>query len=297
MVLHSVPPLMYSQPMNNINTGFFSRLPAEEYHSLPGISISRLKELKRSAQHYKYRLEHPKATKALTLGTATHCAILEPERFGNEFAVWDRRTDAGKMAPRSGQHWEAFKAANAGRTLITEEERDLALTMQAAVRGHQDAMVFLEAGEPELTMRWALTDVACRGRIDWLARPNGKPVLVGLKTTRDCRPFVFGSQAAKLSYHLQWAFYHDGYKALTGDEPEMIEIVVESDAPHAVAVYRIPSDIIEQGREEYEDLLVKLDEYTAAGFWPGPCEGIQDLTLPSWLYSKEADDISSLELE
>src|SRR5882762_1913718 len=74
-----------------------SRVPAAEYHALPGISITRLKELKRSALHYQYRLDHPAVTVPLTLGTASHCAVLEPERFERQFAVWDRRTDSGRM--------------------------------------------------------------------------------------------------------------------------------------------------------------------------------------------------------
>ena len=78
--------------MDTNTTGFFSRLPAEEYFALPGISISRLKELRRSPQHFQYALTHPKVSKALTLGSAVHCAILEPERFDAQYAVWDSRT-------------------------------------------------------------------------------------------------------------------------------------------------------------------------------------------------------------
>lgn len=278
-------------------TGMESREPADVYHSSPGVSISRLKELKRSPQHYRHALENPKQTRPMTLGTAAHCAVLEPERFGREFATWGNRTASGKLSPRSGKVWEAFEAEQAGKTIITADEADLAIAVQKAVRGDTFAMRYLEAGEPEVSMRWEYDGRQCRGRADWITSIDGRPNIVGLKTARDCRPFMFGSAAAKLSYHLQWAFYFDGYHAITGNEPRMVEIVVESAPPHAVVVYVIPDDVIQQGRDEYQQLVQLLRDCEAVGSWPGPAIGEQILTLPSWVYGEALDDISELGLE
>ncbi len=280
-----------------------SRVPAAEYHALPGISITHLKELKRSALHYQYRLDHPSVTVPLTLGTASHCAVLEPERFERQFAVWDRRTDSGRMAPRNGKWWDAFQAANDTRTILTEDERDEALAIGQAVRSDPIAARYLENGEPEVSMQWRMEvggigpEVDCRGRPDWITHIDGKPCLVGLKTARDARPFVFGSAAAKLSYHLQWAFYFDGYKAIRGVEPSLREIVVESSAPHDVVVYIIPEDIVLQGRQEYGDLIRHLIDCEKRQEWLGVAQGVEQvLTLPSWIYV-EQDDLTELELE
>ena len=117
-----------------------SRMPMNEYRAIDALNISRLKELGRSALHYQHRLAHPLVTAPLTLGTAAHCATLEPERFGRQFAVWDRRTDSGRMAPRNGKWWDAFQAANDTRTILTEDERDEALTIATAVRADPVAM-------------------------------------------------------------------------------------------------------------------------------------------------------------
>lgn len=271
-----------------------SRVPAAEYHAMDRISYSRLKELKHSAQRYQYRLDHPMVTAPLTLGQAAHCATLEPERFKRDFAVWTRRTEAGKMAPRNGQWWEAFQSECAGKTIITQDESDKAHAISFAVRSDPTAMRYLEAGEPEVTMLW---EPNRKGRPDWIANVGGRPVLVGLKTTRDCRHFAFGAQAAKLSYPIQWAWYHDGFKAIRGVAPAVVEIVVESAPPHAVAVYRILDDIIEFGRDEYEQLLDVLAECERVDRWPGPYTDEQVLSLPSWIYGPAADDLSELELE
>lgn len=272
-----------------------SRMPMSEYQAIDALNISRLKELKHSGLKYQHRLSHPLVTAPLTLGVAAHCATLEPERFSKQFAVWDRRTDSGRMAPRNGKWWDAFREANDTRTILTEDERDEALTIASAVRADPVAMRYLQAGEPEVTMTW---EPGRKGRVDWLTSIGGAPVLVGLKTTRDCRHFSFGSQAAKLGYALQWAWYHDGYCTIKDNvKPAVVEIVVESAPPHAVAVYRILDEIIDYGRDEYEILLDQLAECERSGKWPGPYTEEQVLTLPSWVYGPAADDLADLELE
>lgn len=289
---------MSAQVQPSVEVGIRSRVPWDEYSAIEALSISRLKELRRSPQHYAYRLNHPKESPALVLGTATHTAVLEPERFSTQFAVWSRRSDkTGNLCPRTGQWWEAFEAENVGKTIITADDYALATQMQAAVRSNPLAMRYLEAGDPEVTMQWLLDGRPCRGRVDWLTRVDGVPHVVGLKTSRDCRLFKFGNQAAQLGYHLQWGFYFDAFKAIKENEPRMIEIVVESDAPHAVAVYSIPQDIIDQGRDEYQELMLRLAECESTGHFPGPQEHEEPLSLPSWVYGEAADDITELGLE
>lgn len=276
--------------------GIFSRVPAEEYFAMPGTSITRLKVLRRSPQHYRHGLDMPKESATLSLGRAAHCAVLEPERFVREYAVWARRSESGNLCPRNGRHWDEFRAKYAGRLIITEDEALAAISIQKAIRESAAAMRYLESGEPEVVMRWQLNGRECRGRMDWLTHVDGVPNIVGLKTSRDCRHFKFGWQAWTLGYHLQWAWYEDGYKILTERNARMVEIVVESEAPHAVAVYPIPDDIREQGREEYDGLLKLLDECERTNEWPGPQPVEEPLTFPTKAYP-QADDISELGLE
>lgn len=273
-----------------------SRVPNADYRALPAMNISALKELQRSPKHFRYFRENPKTTPPMTLGTAAHCAALEPERFGRDFVVWARRTESGRMAPRNGKAWDAFVAEAGGRSILTEDECSEALAMANAVRTDPVAAKYLEAGEPEVTLSWQMYSRDCKGRVDWLTHMDGEPVVVGLKTARECRHFAFGAAAAKLGYALQWAWYHDGFVAIKGKRPRMVEIVVESAAPHAVVVYVIPDDIIEYGRDEYRRLLDLLAVCERDDLWPGPAETEQVLTLPSWVYGSD-DDIGDLGLE
>lgn len=292
-----------------VKLGFTSRLPAEVYHALPGVSITRLKELQVSGLHYQYRLAHGRETNALTLGTATHCAVLEPERFEREFAAWGRRAENGNLCPRKGQYWDEFVSENPGKTIITEDDRLTALTLANAVRGDPLAMRYLESGDAEVSMQWQLrvdslalgrsVSVNCRGRADWLTRINGEHFLVGLKTAtaRSFPSMAFSWAAYKLGYHMQWAFYQDGYKTLTGVRPKVKEIVVESSAPHDVAVYDIADDVLEKGREDYEALLRTLVDCESRDEWLGIAGGRElTFTLPSSVY-ETFDDIGDLGLE
>ena len=276
--------------------GITSRMPAAEYFALPGVSITRLKELKRSPQHYRHQLEHPKQSPSLSLGTAAHCAVLEPERFAREFAVWSKRTASGNLAPRNSAAYTAFCEENEGRTIITEDEYIDAMAMCDAVRSHAAAMMYLETGDPEVTLQWELGGRACKGRVDWLTRVESEHVLVGLKSARDCRHMIFGTQAARLGYHLQWAWYHDGYEELARVLPRVVEIVVESAPPYAVAVYAIPEDVLLQGRDEYRELIEQLGECERTGVWAGPHPLEEQLTLPSWAYP-HSDELNDIGLE
>jgi len=279
-------------------SGIHRRIRFEAYRAIDATNFSSLKELARSPLHYRHRLDNPRTSLPMALGKAAHTAVLEPHRFAAEYALWDERTEGGRVRPRNGKDWEAFKAAHATQQIIVADEMGAAMAMRDAARGSTCSMRYLRKGEAEVTMVWPDEETGrrCKGRIDWLTHVDGIDVLVGLKTSKDCRPIGFGNQAARLGYHLQWALYHDGYVALTSKPVRMVEIVIESAAPHDVTVYIIPAEIIEQGRDEYRKLLVTLDECEKTGVWPGTSDSEQILSLPSWVYHAE-DDISELGLE
>lgn len=263
------------------------------YRAAAGVNVSSLKELARSPLHYRYAKDNPKpTTSAMSLGTAAHCATLEPERFAAEFVTWT----GGR---RAGKEWDAFKAdaEAAQRLILTEDERDTALAIAAAVRACPEATVYLRRGHAEVSMSWQHDEpeLALKGRVDWLTVVDGCDVVVGLKTTRDLRPREFAAQAARLAYHWQWAFYYDGFERITGRKPAMVEIVVESAAPHAVAVYRIPEHVLERGRQEYRDALTTLAQCEASGVWPGPVVGEVEFDLPGWAYPADEMTIEDAE--
>lgn len=285
-----------SAVVNEFEPSIYTHVPYEEYRAMPGLNISTLKVIDHSPKHFRYRQQNPQKSRAMALGHAAHVAVLEPERMP-EFAVWDRRSEkTGNLSPRTGQHWEAFQIQNHGREIITEDEYNEALEIQREVRSNKDAMQFLDVGEPEVSMQWTVRGRPCKGRADWLKPDGDAAILVGLKTSRDPRLYQFSNQIARsLNYHLQWAWYYDGFEFVTGKRPtKVVEIVVENAPPYDVIVYEIPDEVIQQGRDDYMRLLEKLEECERENYWPGAAPGVVLFSLPEWKYS---DEISGIELE
>lgn len=267
-------------------------IPFAEYQGTRSLNISSLKNMGRSPLHYRYRLDHPmKASAAMELGTAAHAAVLEPTRFALDYVVWD----GGR---RAGKDWDAFVAVAGTKKILTVKDYEAVLCMQTSVRANRYAAMYLETGAPEVTMEWAddVTGYDCKGRADWITRDGKADVVLGLKTAKDCRQIPFGNQAARLGYHLQWAFYFDGWQTIHGTAPRMVEIVVENVEPFDCAVYVIGDEVLEAGRLEYRRLMDLLTECETSGQWPGAVPGQELLSLPSWVYESESD-IAGLGLE
>jgi len=282
-----------------MNPGLYPGLTFERYTSLERVNVSNLKEMARSALHYRYRCAHQKETPTLSMGRSAHTAIFEPERFERDFVVWDEVTDAGKMSPRRGKKWEAFSALYPGKTIVVPSEHRFACNVRDAMHGKPVARKYLGDGPRELSMLWddAETKMACKGRLDLVTHVEGVDCLVGLKTARSLDPRKFSAQAASLLYYLQWGFYYDGYSTITSKEPRVVEICVEAEPPFDVVVYIVPGDVLELGREEYRGLLAKLGECEASKRWPGRAENELVFELPAYLKRDDDEDLDDLDLE
>lgn len=245
----------------------------EEYDALDHTNFSTLKWMAKSPAHYLFHKKNPDTddTDAKKLGRTGHQAILEPERFLASAAVWT----GGR---RAGKDWEAFKAANEGRELLTEGELAECRALQQAVREDPYAKTYLKAGQSELTMLWELPGFNCKGRIDF----DSKSAIVDLKVTRDASIEGFGKQAHQYSLIAQAAWYSDGYEKITGVRKPYVLIAVENEPPYVVQTYQVHDTQIERGRDMYLGWLDKLGYCQKHDWWPGYSAQVLDLTLPRW---------------
>jgi hypothetical protein len=271
--------------------GFYPR-GSVIYDEIDAVNFSTLKELAVSPKRYRHRLDHPKQqTKPMAFGVAIHTAVLEPERFGDEYVMF-----TGKQ--KRGKKWEAFLAENAGKKILTRAEYVEAARVRDAVRADPVAMKYLELGDPEVAMVWVdeETGVLCKGRMDWRCSDPDN-VLVDLKSANSIEAYMFGRSGGRLLYHMQTTFYADGFRALTGRDPVIKVVAVEQEQPHDVAVYNMPDEVSDVGRDEYRSLLVKLKHFRAIDEWPGYANGCElDFTLPAWMTGDD-DELSALGLE
>jgi len=279
--------------------GIYPGISYEHYASVDRTRISNLKEMARSALHYQYRLGNPRESATLSLGRSAHAAVLEPKRFETDFVLWDERTESGTVRPRRGKDWDAFCAANSGKTIIKADEHAYARAIRDAIYAKPVAQKYLRQGQAEVSLIWedVETKRRCKGRVDWITHVDGIDCLVGLKTARSTDPREFANQAAKLLYHLQFAFYYDGYATITGKEARVVELVVESSPPYDVVAYIVPSEVLELGREEYRRLLERLGDCELLHAWPGRAENEVMFNLPAYLTQDEDNDVDALDLE
>jgi len=260
---------------------------ATDYHAAPGASASRLKELKRSAAHMKYAMDHPQEpTQAMIIGSATHSAILEPDLFVKEWGripEGDGRSKAVKEAKA-----ELITQFGAGQ-ILKPDVYDNILAMRDSVLGNALALDLLDGADTETSHYWTEIGVDCKARIDALPREDSmwSDCVVDIKTTANGSPEEFRRSVYNFSYHLQAQHY------LSATERQrFIFIVVERDAPHCVALYELDDDALKLGYEDRDFLLGQwalCEAEEAAGgpdAWPGFPVEVQELSLPGWAYTQ-----------
>jgi hypothetical protein len=268
-----------------------------DYLGIDAVNWSTLKELRKSPLHYKHRLGSPRADKAnLRAGRAAHTAVFEPDRFLVDYALFDHENKGGKVV-RNGKVWDAFKATNAHRTIITPTEYQRAITYRDAVRSHILAKPYLASGQAEKTIAWRdpETGLDLKARLDFLS--DGKPALVDLKGSASIAYGRFSSTAYKMGYHCQLGFYQWGVKEALGLDVPVMVIAVEDAEPHDVGVFEYLPDCLEAGLNECRSLLTKLAYRRETNTWPGQYEEEQVLEFPTWATPDANDDIAELGLE
>ncbi len=266
---------------NDMKPGIYANHARDRYDAFGAVNWSTLKALKKSPKHYQACLQEPPAdTDAFAFGRLVHVVTLEPEQIEKVYAVWDG-------GDRRGKAWEAFRLGHADREIIRQRDLDSAIRLAREVRNHPLVRPYLNDGDPEVSVVWERAGVTCKGRLDWVSR--SKPALLDLKTTSDITEARFTTQAARLGYHGQSAFYSDGYKRHTDQTLPYVIVAVESALPHDVAVYVYDPDALYAGDEEIDDLLELLKRCRETDEWPGMYQSELTLRLPRWMYADDED--------
>lgn len=254
-----------------------------QYHAdNSAISASGLKLFMRSPAHYYAAYLDPnrverQPTAAMLLGTATHCAILEPGEFDNRYIVIpegiDRRSKEGK------QLWADLLATGKQPVADTDWQR----VKRMSERFHANpisAGLFARSHIVEASYYGNINGVYCKCRPDFLT-VDGLMVM-DVKTTSDASLEGFGKQAWNLGYHIQAAFYRRVLAAVNGVTPDFVFGCVESDYPHLTAYYTLPDSMLEYADGLIDDALERYAECLASGVWPGYAEGMQELVVPGY---------------
>jgi hypothetical protein len=273
-----------------------------QYHSNTShISKSGLDKIAKSPAHFHAYLSETRPAKeetpAMRLGSAIHCAILEPSEFPNRYAFLDDAqivAEIGGGNPRVTTKYKAYKAAfeldNIGKTVLTAAEYQACQGMRASVLAHPTAAKLLNApGRAEQTYLFTepLSGASVKIRPDWTAELDSDVYIVDVKSTEDASPKEFARSAVNFNYPKQAALYVDGYELATGVKPEaFVLIAVEKVAPYNVALYFADDELLQLGREQYRANCQTYADCIASGVWPGYGDEVNNLKLPAYAFNK-----------
>lgn len=253
-----------------------------EYLAIPAVNWSSLSHMEDSPLHYRYHRDHGSPeTPQKALGRYVHAAVLAPHTLDRDFAIWTEGRRAGKA-------FDAFAAANEGKTIFRQCDIDDMQPIIDALRNHPDVADLVSNGECEQPIMWydIESEADCKGRPDLKIR--SRRIVADLKTARSIDVRRFGHDVQRYGYHKQLSFYADGIAASEGWTPaEHLLIVVESNPPHDVAVFPLSESTIAVGREAVRGLLTQLRECHHNNRWPGRYperQPLDETNLPPWLY-------------
>ncbi|HDC2062460.1 TPA: exodeoxyribonuclease VIII [Salmonella enterica] len=267
---------------DDIQPGIYYDIPNEAYHAGPGVSKSQLDDIADTPAIYLWRKNAPvdtEKTKSLDTGTAFHCRVLEPEEFSKRFIIapeFNRRTSAGKEEEKTFLE----ECARTGRTVLTAEEgRKIELMYQSVMALPLGQWLVESAGYAESSVYWEdpETGILCRCRPDKII-PEFHWIM-DVKTTADIQRFRTAYYDYR--YHVQDAFYSDGYRAQFGERPTFVFLVASTTAEcgrYPVEIFMMGEDAKLAGQREYRRNLQTLAECLNNDEWPA----IKTLSLPRW---------------
>lgn len=268
--------------VEDIEPGIYYGISNENYHAGPGVSKSQLDDIADTPALYLWRKNAPvdtTKTKTLDLGTAFHCRVLEPEEFSNRFIVapeFNRRTNAGKEEEKAF----LMECASTGKTVITAEEgRKIELMYQSVMALPLGQWLVESAGHAESSIYWEdpETGILCRCRPDKII-PEFHWIM-DVKTTADIQRFKTAYYDYR--YHVQDAFYSDGYEAQFGVQPTFVFLVASTTVEcgrYPVEIFMMGEEAKLAGQQEYHRNLRTLADCLNTDEWPA----IKTLSLPRW---------------
>ena len=265
-------------------TGVRADLTNEQYHAGPGVSKSGLWKLYSTTPAH-YIGEVRKDTKAKAFGTATHMAVLEPHLLERTYGCLPEghngTTKEGKAATQA--------VREAGLEPIKYDEYQAVLRIRDKLHADPIIQRLTKGAKYEQSAYWTdpETGELCRCRPD-IYNPSLK-MMGDVKTARDAGSWGFAKAIEEYGYHVQDAFYSDGWTmAGGGDVDAFVFIAVESEAPNLFQIYELEPADRDQGRQIYQTALRRYADCKRTGIWPGYPGGVQPITRPKWAHDKMA---------
>ena len=219
------------------------------------VSSSGLKQILRSPSHFRrYLNRKEESVSHLDLGTAVHCAILEPERFRQEYiAIPVSRADIF--------HEEDLRLIEGEKKrqvrFLTESQMNVITGILQQLERRPEIVELLKVGKAESSIFWQDQDtgIRCKIRPDLLVLPD---LMLELKTTFDSSIAVFQRTSLMQAYHLAAAMYRQGVAHVTGHHPSYMFVVASRFPPYTVETFVPGPAMLDKGKALFQEALRKL---------------------------------------
>lgn len=236
------------------------------------------------AYYVKRTMQEPQPTDTMRKGTATHTALLEPERFDSLVITYPKDILA-KNGAVSTTEAKAFRDEHlaAGRVVLKDSEFAEVKAMAASVRRVCGKWMGLP-GFLEEAVYWTDEDtgLALKSRLDWRIETDNANIVLDLKTTDDASPWAFRQRVKSCRYWMQDSQYRDAATSINGLPTQFYFAVVESSFPHACAIHRLDDSAANDARWHRGGVLSRVAECLKTGDWSEPWESaINELALPN----------------
>lgn len=215
-----------------------------------------LRAMLKSPAHYlatRLGQAHDEPTADMQRGSGLHAML-----GGTLVVGWPE----GKQ--RRGKEYDEFVADNPETLVLTASDYALAVAMLGALLAHPVAGPLLrEESAREETIVWGDRYRTTPDRV--IRRPDGSVVVLEVKSAKTADPprFLWTARRA-YGYHTQAAWHARGVGSC-----EVLLLVVESAAPHAVSVIRVSPGILAAANEEIDEALAQIDACRKSDGWPG----------------------------
>lgn len=263
-------------------------VPFEEYAAWDALNWSTIKWRDHSAAMFRWaETEDDEETTSRAKGRATHCLMLEPHKFHDEFAVW---VEQGSRATKAYKAWAADQG---DRTCLTESEFIECFNMARAVRTHPLTFDLFDKGCPEVSLRATdpRTGLPTKGRLDLMYPVGDGGVIVDFKGLTDVREHVAASQIARQMWHGQGAHYcHLAHEVLGWKHIAYFVVGIQIKRVHDIGVFDLGEWSADGGGIEFinagdilrRELLDAIAEDRKRGTYPGRYTFPIPLDPPRW---------------
>lgn len=275
-----------------IKPGIYDDMSMVEYHADDALGHGYAVTLVDDCPaRFRWDRDHPQPEKReFDIGRAVHTLILEPEKYAESVVILPPHlTDYRKKEAQDIRDMAYMQ----DQTPLLHHQHEECLAMAHAVRKHPVAGPLLTGGIAEQSFFWRdeAFGVTRKCRPDYYRKVmRSDPVefqaghlVVNLKTAASAHPAAISKAAWDHGWHTSQEWTMSGLEAHAIRVSDYLYVVVEKEPPHLVAVYRLPTRMVQMAMQINRKAVHLFAQCQKSGVWPDYGSRIIELEPPRWV--------------